>query len=494
MTQPQRRNPPHLQRVPPHDLDAERQLLGAALLTLPAARAATTVNPDDYYRPAHTHIAEAIQQLVADNAQPDAGLVAATLRQQGLLDAIDGPAYLTDLIANCAGTTNADRLADIIRGHANKRRTLGLAAEIIDAVYAGADTLGVIAQLHHTSQTTALAAHTTWEPVNLARALAGEGNELHPTILARTDGAHLLYPGKVHSFVGEPESGKSWLATLAATQVMNHGGHVLCIDFEADDVTQVTRLLELGVHPDTILERFHYIRPDEPLHAAATLRITAALEAWPIELAIVDGVAEALALNGWDENKASDVTNLYVRLCRPLAARGAAVATIDHVTKDKETQGRYARGNGAKLAAIDGAVYKLEVFKPFGRGLAGAAKVIVNKDRHGHVRQVAAGGKIIGELHLDGTGNLAISLVPTETSDDGPFRPTGYMERLCRAMELHAQPVTAREARSLTSGRAQVIDTALARLVEEGHVRKIPGTGRTVLHEVIKPYREGDPT
>ena len=459
------------------------------MLSWQAACVAADISPIDFYKPAHGIIAEAIAELVADNAQPDPGIIAALLRQQGQLDHIGGPSYLTDLLAGCSGTSNVTRHADLVRDLAARRRTLGLAAEIIESVYSGTDTTGLVAELHQASAAATTRDTTTWEPINLARAIAGEGDTLEPTILARTDGARLLYPGKVHSFVGEPESGKSWLATLAATQVMGHGGHVLCIDFEADDVTQVTRLLELGVHPDTILERFHYIRPDEPLHAAATLRITAALETWPIELAIVDGVAEALALNGWDENKASDVTNLYVRLCRPLAARGAAVATIDHVTKDKETQGRYARGSTAKLAAIDGAVYKLEVFKPFGRGLAGAAKVIVNKDRHGHVRQVAAGGKILGELHLDGTGDLALTLTPSATQSDSEWRPTHLMEKASRAIEAHPGS-TANAIASVVGGTKKYVLEAIRFLVADGYVTVEQGPRGASLHTAITPYRE----
>ena len=485
--QPERRQP--LQRVPPHDLETERQLLGAALLTRQAAQVAATVDPLDYYRPAHATIAEAIRDLVADNAQPDPSLVAAILRDRGQLDAIGGPHYLTDLVTDCGTTTNADRHANRIVDHANRRRTLGLAAEIAEAVYTGIDPAGVIAQLHEVTRQQQLAKPSTWEPVNLARAIAGEGDALEPTLLSRADGHRILYPGKIHSFVGEPESGKSWLAAHAAAQTIDAGGHVLYIDFEDNDVTHVSRLIDIGLHPDAILERFHYIHPDEPLGPAASLRITAALEAWPITLAVVDGIAEALALNGWDENKASDVTNLYVRLCRPLAARGAAVVTIDHVTKDKDTQGRYARGSTAKLAAIDGAVYKLEVYKPFGRGLDGAAKVTINKDRHGHVRAIATKGRVLGELHLDSTTGLHIELAPPATQSDENWRPTHLMEKVSR--EVEARPgLTANAIASVIGGKKQYVLDAIRYLIADGYVTVQLGARRAQEHHSTQPYRD----
>lgn len=488
--QPSRRAP--LQRVPPHDLDAEGQVLGAAMLNMRAAEVVAELDFDCFYGPAHQNIHAAIVELVASDNQPDPGTVAAILRHQGLLDASGGASHLTDLLVGAVNITNAPRLAQLLRDLAARRRTLSVAGAVVDAVYANLDTAGLIAELHAASDAALRERPSTWDAVNLARALAGEGHDIEPAHLARTDGATVLYPGKVHSFIGEPESGKSWLALLAATQAIHNGQHVLYIDFEADDVTQVTRLLELGVRPDDILERFHYLRPDEPISPASTLRITAALHAWPIALAIVDGVAEALAMNSWDENKASDVTNLYVRLCRPLAAAGASVVTIDHVVKDKDAQGRYARGSTAKLAAIDGAVYKLETVKPFGRGLCGTARILVNKDRHGHVRSQTRGGKLLGELHLDSTNTttyINLELTPPATQSDEPWQPTGYMEKVSRALDGH-QDLPANTVATLVGGKKTYVLDALRQLVVDGYVTTTTGPRGSLLHTNTKPYRD----
>lgn len=491
MTDTSRATRPTLNRVPPHDTEIERFVLGAALLNTQAAALVADIDPDIFYKPAHTHIADAITGLHTEGSSTDPGTVAAVLRQRGLLDAAGGANYLVDLQTDCPNTTGIPKWADLLRSYHQRRRTLGLAGEIAEAVYRDAPTDGLIAELHDASNNRHLQHHSTWEPANLARALAGEGDTLQPTQLDRTDGNALLYPGKVHSLIGEPEGGKSWLAVLACTQSIQRGEHVLYIDFEADDVTQVTRLLELGVDPTNILEYFHYIRPDEPHDKAAALRLAAAIEAWTPHLVILDGVAEALALNGWDENKASDVTNFYVQVARPLARHGAAVATIDHVTKDKETQGRYARGSTAKLAAIDGAVYKLEVLKPFGRGLAGAAKVLVNKDRHGHIRAIANGGKLLGELHLDATtGTLQLELrPPSVVNPDQPFRPTHYMEKVSRELEHLTEPPSANALCSIVGGKKTIVLAAIRALIDEGYVDTKAGP-RGFLHTSVKPYRE----
>ena len=53
-------------RVPPHNLQAEESLLGAMLLSKEAiAVASERLQPDDFYKPAHGHIYDAITALSA---------------------------------------------------------------------------------------------------------------------------------------------------------------------------------------------------------------------------------------------------------------------------------------------------------------------------------------------------------------------------------------------------------------------------------------------
>jgi len=498
LTQPERTHTT-LTRVPPHDDDTERHVLGAALINTPAAALVATIEPDIFYRPAHQHIAHVITDLVGDGSPTDPGTVAAVLRHRGLLDQVGGAGYLIDLQANVPNTTGTPKWAEMLADYARRRRTLGLASELVDAVYRNVPTGGLVAELHQAASHAALAQHSSWDVANLADALAGDGDDLTPTLLERSDGVRILYPGKVHSIVGEPESGKGWLILLAAVQIILSGGHVLYIDWEADETTQVTRLLELGVEPYAILDQFHYIRPAEPHDSAAALRLAACLDAWPIQLVVLDGVAEALALNGWDENSAADVTTFYVQVARPLCRDSAAVVTIDHVVKDKDSQGRYARGSTAKLAAIDGAVFKLEVFKPFGRGLAGAARITVNKDRHGHVRAHAAGGRNLGEFRLNSTGNAVHALLkaPATPEDaEAGFRPTALMEKVSRAVES-ANEAGLKPTRNgiltvVRAKRKQDITEALAHLIEEGYIGFTVGARNAHAHLINKPYREAD--
>ena len=60
-------------RVPPHNLEAEESLLGAMLLSNDAIAASVNVHlgPDDFYKPAHGHIYDAITRLYSQGEPVD---------------------------------------------------------------------------------------------------------------------------------------------------------------------------------------------------------------------------------------------------------------------------------------------------------------------------------------------------------------------------------------------------------------------------------------
>ncbi|MCC5954075.1 MAG: replicative DNA helicase [Acidimicrobiia bacterium] len=123
-------------RVPPHDLQAEESLLGAMLLSRDAiAVASELLSPDDFYKPAHSHVFEAICSLTAAGEPSDAVTVADELRRAGVLDAIGGPALLIALQAGTPATSNAGHYARIIEEHSLLRRLIKVSGEIAEAAF-----------------------------------------------------------------------------------------------------------------------------------------------------------------------------------------------------------------------------------------------------------------------------------------------------------------------------------------------------------------------
>ncbi len=124
-------------RVPPHNLAAEESLLGAMLLSRDAIVAAIEVqlSPEDFYKPAHGHIYDAITSLYAQGEPADPVTVAEELRRAGVLEGIGGGAVLLSLQAGTPAIGNATRYARIVEDHALLRRLIGVAGEIAEIGY-----------------------------------------------------------------------------------------------------------------------------------------------------------------------------------------------------------------------------------------------------------------------------------------------------------------------------------------------------------------------
>lgn len=328
-----------------------------------------------------------------------------------------------------------------------------------------------------------------WRPLDLAPILAGGHVDPAPSLLTRTDGAGLVYPGKLHSFAGESESLKSWLLQLAAVEELGAGGRVLWLDYEDSAPSVVGRLLALRCSPESILAGFRYLRPAGPLGPVRDA-ILAALLTEGATLVVLDGVTEAMALLGLDPDANADVARFLTELVRPLTAGGAGVALIDHVTKARESRGRYAIGAQHKLAGLDGAGYTVDLLAPFGHGRHGIARLTVSKDRPGRVREHCP-GQVAGELHLRSQpdGSILAEIAPPVGASGEPFRPTVLMGRVSAALEGSPAGLSVRGIADVVAGKATGVRLATQVLIAEGFVR-VEQAGQSRLHYSVRPFRE----
>lgn len=163
---------------------------------------------------------------------------------------------------------------------------------------------------------------TSWAPVDLRPVLEGKQTDPGPTMLARDDDVCLLYPAKVHQAAGEPESGKGWLALHAVAGVLDAGGCAAYFDLEDDELTVTARLRALGCEDDAIADRLAYVRPHEPLDGRGRTDLDQVLERKP-QLAVIDGVTEALTLLGLDLGDNADIARWLELLPRRIVRAGA---------------------------------------------------------------------------------------------------------------------------------------------------------------------------
>ncbi|MDQ6949485.1 MAG: replicative DNA helicase [Actinomycetota bacterium] len=125
------------QRVPPHNVEAEESLLGAMLLSRDAISAAVELQlgAEDFYKPAHGHIYDAITTLYSQGEPADPVTVSEQLARAGLLDAVGGGAMLISVQARTPAISNAPRYARIVEEHALLRRLIAVAGEVAEMGY-----------------------------------------------------------------------------------------------------------------------------------------------------------------------------------------------------------------------------------------------------------------------------------------------------------------------------------------------------------------------
>jgi hypothetical protein len=342
---------------------------------------------------------------------------------------------------------------------------------------------------------------TSWEPVDLTDALAG-ADIPPPTILARTDGLRLLYPGRTHAFIGESESCKTWAALLAAREVMETGQMVLWIDFEDEPRGTVSRLRSLGVPVETIASRLHYLHPEEALvdrQGRATVGNAALgrlLETYSYGLAVIDGVTEGMTVEGLDPLGTDAAAIWSRRLAKRIAVTGPAVVALDHVPKSSDNRGRYAIGSQHKIAGLTGASYVFEVGKPLARAttapVEGSVTVKVTKDRPGYVRGFTTSSETMPtvavlELTAHPDGGVTGRLVPPSQASGTP--PADLLLKIFD--HLRTYPGSSASALEKTvGGKNETVRAVVSWLAHEdrGYVM-VERTGRSHLHTMTDAGR-----
>lgn len=125
--------------VRPHDLAAERAVLGGVIIENEAiGRVLEYVRAEDYYREAHRKIFARMLELYQENRPIDLVTLSESLSAQGQLEEIGGIAYLSALPDSVPITTNLANYAQIIREKSQLRALLDAQDEIHEAIANGA--------------------------------------------------------------------------------------------------------------------------------------------------------------------------------------------------------------------------------------------------------------------------------------------------------------------------------------------------------------------
>ncbi|MEE9299388.1 MAG: replicative DNA helicase [Acidimicrobiia bacterium] len=117
--------------VPPQNVEAEESVLGAVMLSAEAASVALErLRPDDFYRPAHQTVFEAILALFDGNQAIDAITVSDWLRRNESLERVGGIAFLNHLMDAVPATSNVGYYVEIVDETAARRRLMKAGTQV----------------------------------------------------------------------------------------------------------------------------------------------------------------------------------------------------------------------------------------------------------------------------------------------------------------------------------------------------------------------------
>ena len=123
-------------RVPPHDLDAERAVIGAMLVSETAVAAvAERLAAEDFYSEVHRIIYGAMMRLYSRGDPIDQLTLTNELRSVNEFERIGGRAYVFQIVESVPTAANAGRYADIVRGKALLRAVIDVGSRITEDAF-----------------------------------------------------------------------------------------------------------------------------------------------------------------------------------------------------------------------------------------------------------------------------------------------------------------------------------------------------------------------
>lgn len=239
---------PKFDRTPPQDIEAEQSVLGGMLLSKDAiADVIEVLRSNDFYRPAHQLIYDAVLDLYGRGEPADAITVAAELSRAGTITRVGGHPYLHTLISGVPTAANAGYYAEIVAERSILRRLVEAGTRIVQMGYGAAGGEGMAgtvddvvdraqAEIYEVTERRTTEDYVRIEDLlqptmdELDRIQMNDGHGGVPTGFEHLDEMlHGLHPGQMIVIAGRPGSGKSTLAMdfARSAAIRNHAPTVV---------------------------------------------------------------------------------------------------------------------------------------------------------------------------------------------------------------------------------------------------------------------------
>ena len=123
-------------KVPPNNVEAEQAVIGGILINNDALNQVVDVlEPDDFYREAHTALFEGMLELYNSGEPIDIITLSEALRKKNLLDAAGGTDYLASLVEAVSTSAGAAHHAEIIKDFSVRRKLIRQCSAISESCF-----------------------------------------------------------------------------------------------------------------------------------------------------------------------------------------------------------------------------------------------------------------------------------------------------------------------------------------------------------------------
>ncbi len=123
-------------KLPPQNLEAEQSVLGALLLDKNAIiNVADILQPQDFYKPAHERIYEAIRELYEKQEPIDLLSLTSLLKEKAILKEVGNQSYLSELVNSVPSAAHVIHYANIVREKKTLRDLISTSTEISENAY-----------------------------------------------------------------------------------------------------------------------------------------------------------------------------------------------------------------------------------------------------------------------------------------------------------------------------------------------------------------------
>jgi replicative DNA helicase len=133
-------------RVPPHNLNAEKSVLGAMMLEPWAATYTARLTAEDFYYPANGQIFTAMQDLFKANKPVDFMTLHDMLDRRGVLESLGGMDYLIELNNFVPSAVNVEHYVGMVLERSLLRQLIRVSTKMADECYEGSRETQAILQ------------------------------------------------------------------------------------------------------------------------------------------------------------------------------------------------------------------------------------------------------------------------------------------------------------------------------------------------------------